>query len=58
VRTEHRHGRAGSAWATENGAVSVDGLGQFSVTLYQEHWLKLLATADQIKRFIEENRGG
>ena len=42
---------------SEKGAVSVYGLGRFPVTLYQEQWLKLLAMADQIKRFIEENRG-
>src|SRR5437868_15242150 len=42
---------------SEKGAVSVYGLGRFPVTLYQEQWLKLLAMADEIKRFIEENRG-
>jgi len=42
---------------SEKGAVSVYGLGRFPVTLYQEQWLKLLAMADEIKHFIEENRG-
>jgi hypothetical protein len=42
---------------SEKGAVSVYGLGRFPVTLYQEQWLKLLAMADEIKQFIEENRG-
>ncbi len=41
---------------SEKGAVSVYGLGRFPVTLYQEQWLKLLAMADEIKVFIEENR--
>lgn len=41
---------------SEKGAVSVYGLGRFPVTLYQEQWQKLLAMADQIKEFIEENR--
>ena len=41
---------------SEKGAVSVYGLGRFPVTLYQEQWLKLLAKADEIIRFIEENR--
>jgi len=41
---------------SEKGAVSVYGLGRFPVTLYQEQWRKLLATADEIKAFIEENR--
>jgi hypothetical protein len=41
---------------SEKGAVSVYGLGRFPVTLYQEQWTKLLASADEIKAFIEENR--
>ncbi len=41
---------------SEKGAVSVYGLGRFPVTLYQEQWVKLLAMADEIKRFIEENK--
>jgi hypothetical protein len=41
---------------SEKGAVSVYGLGRFPVTLYKEQWLKLLAMADEIKQFIEENR--
>ena len=41
---------------SEKGAVSVYGLGRFPVTLYQEQWGKLLAAADDIKAFIEENR--
>lgn len=42
---------------SEKGAVSVYGLGRFPVTLYQEQWVKLLALADEIKSFIEENKG-
>lgn len=41
---------------SEKGAVSVYGLGRFPVTLYQEQWTKLLAIADEIKTFIEENK--
>jgi hypothetical protein len=41
---------------SEKGAVSVYGLGRFPVTLYQEQWQKLLALAEEIKAFIEENR--
>lgn len=40
---------------SEKGAVSVYGLGRFPVTLYKEQWLKLLAAADQVKTFIQEN---
>ena len=51
--------RAGSASmkVSEKGAVSVYGLGRFPVTLYQEQWLKLLGMADEIKAFIEANKG-
>jgi len=51
--------RAGSISlkVSEKGAVSVYGLGRFPVTLYREQWLKLLAMADEIKQFIEENDG-
>ena len=41
---------------SEKGAVSVYGLGRFPVTLYQEQWTKLLALAEEIKSFIEENK--
>ncbi len=37
--------------------MSVYGLGRFPVTLYQEQWLKLLDTADDIRAFIKENEG-
>ena len=42
---------------SEKGAVSVYGLGRFPVTLYQEQWIKLLSLADEIRQFIEENKG-
>jgi hypothetical protein len=41
---------------SEKGAVSVYGLGRFPVTLYQEQWTKLLALAEEIKTFIEQNK--
>ncbi len=40
---------------SEKGALSVYGLGRFPVTLYREQWEKLLAMADQIRQFIEDN---
>jgi len=48
---------ATSLKVSEKGGVSVYGLGRFPVTLYKEQWLKLLALADDIRRFIEENAG-
>lgn len=40
---------------SDKGALSIYGMGRFPVTLYKEQWLKLLAIADDIKKFIEEN---
>jgi hypothetical protein len=42
---------------SENGAVSVYGLGRFLVTLYKERWLKLLDMSDDIRAFITANEG-
>lgn len=40
---------------SEKGALSIYGMGRFPVTLYKEQWVKLLAVADEIKKFIEDN---
>ena len=40
---------------SEKGALSVYGMGRFPVTLYKEQWLKLMAIADDIKKFISDN---
>lgn len=45
-----------SVKASTKGAVSVYGLGRFPVTLYAEQWERLLANAEKVKGFIEENR--
>ncbi len=37
------------------GGVSVYGLGRFPFTLYKEQWEKLLAIADDIRTFMQEN---
>ncbi len=50
-----KRGGATSIRVSEEDGVSVYGLGRFPVTLYKEQWLKLLAMADGIKRFIAEN---
>lgn len=42
---------------SEKGGVSVYGLGRFPVTLYVEQWEKLLGRVEDVRRFIEENRG-
>ncbi len=41
---------------SEKGGVSVYGLGRFLVTLYYEQWIRLLARANELRTFIEENK--
>ena len=60
LRKENEALKARAAHATaikvsEKGGVSVYGLGRFPVTLYKEQWLKLLAMAEEITRFIAEH---
>lgn len=40
----------------EKGGVSVYGLGRFPVTLYYEQWIRLLDTAPDLRKFLEENK--
>ena len=42
---------------SEKGGVSVYGLGRFPVTLYYEQWLRLLDNAEDLRAFLEENKG-
>jgi hypothetical protein len=42
---------------SEKGGVSVYGLGRFPVTLYYEQWQRLLGAADELKAFLETNKG-
>ncbi len=42
---------------SQKGAVSLYGMGRFPVTLYQEQWLKVLDFGEEIRKFIEENKG-
>jgi hypothetical protein len=41
---------------SEKGGVSVYGLGRFPVTLYYEQWHRLLGTADDLRKFLEDNK--
>jgi hypothetical protein len=41
---------------SEKGGVSVYGLGRFPVTLYYEQWVRLLASADALRSFLERNK--
>ncbi len=42
---------------SEKGAVSVYGLQRMPVTLYVEQWERLLAFADDLKKFMQEHEG-
>ena len=42
---------------SDKGGVSVYGLGRFPVTLYYEQWIKLLDRAQDLRDFLEENKG-
>jgi len=41
---------------SEKGGVSVYGLGRFPVTLYYEQWHRLLTAADDLGKFLEDNK--
>lgn len=56
-RLKQQQARGLNLKVSEKGAVSVYGLGRFPVTLYKEQWLRLLASADEIRAFIEANEG-
>jgi hypothetical protein len=42
---------------SDKGGVSVNGLGRFPVTLYYEQWLRLLDRTQDLRDFLEENKG-
>ncbi len=42
---------------SDKGGVSVYGLGRFPVTLYYEQWSKLLDKAQELRDFLEQNKG-
>jgi hypothetical protein len=42
---------------SDKGGVSVYGLGRFPVTLYYEQWIGLLDSAEELRAFLEQNKG-
>ena len=54
LKQRNKSDRFVSIKVSDKGVVTVHGLGRFPVN--QDQWLKLLATADEIKTFIEEKR--
>jgi hypothetical protein len=55
LKESQSKGRAVTMKVSEKGGLSVYGMGRFPVTLYKEQWLKLLAMADDINKFIQDN---
>ena len=47
--------RGVSLKVSEQGGLSVYGVGRFPVTLYKEQWTKLLDMVDDIRAFIRSN---
>jgi hypothetical protein len=41
---------------SDKGAVSVYGMGRFPTTLYYEQWTRLLDRAEDLRKFLEENK--
>jgi hypothetical protein len=41
---------------SDKGAVSVYGMGRFPTTLYYEQWIRLLDRAEDLRKFLEENK--
>lgn len=41
---------------SEKGGASVYGLGRFPVTLYYEQWMRLLDRAEDLRKFLDENK--
>jgi hypothetical protein len=56
VETKKRSG-AMEFRVSEKGGVSVYGLGRFPVTLYYEQWVRLLDASENLRQFLEENKG-
>jgi len=55
---ERKSGRTGSLEfrVSEKGGASVYGLGRFPVTLYYEQWVRLLDAAQDLRKFLENNK--
>jgi intein/homing endonuclease len=59
ARVEELGRRQGSGLrfkVSEKGALSVYGFGRFPVTLYYEQWVRLLASEQELRRFLATNR--
>jgi hypothetical protein len=57
LKTKEARSGSISFKVSDKGGVSVYGLGRFPVTLYYEQWIKLLDRAQDLRDFLEENKG-
>ena len=56
-QASHKRSGALEFRVSEKGGVSVYGLGRFPVTLYYEQWARLLEAGEQLREFLQENKG-
>jgi hypothetical protein len=57
LEAKQQRGSTMSFKVSDKGGVSVYGLGRFPVTLYYEQWVRLLDKAQELREFLEVNKG-
>ena len=57
LEAKQQRGSTMSFKVSDKGGVSVYGLGRFQVTLYYEQWVRLLDKAQELREFLEVNKG-
>jgi len=57
LEAKQTRGNIMSFKVSDKGGVSVYGLGRFPVTLYYEQWVRLLDKAQELREFLEANKG-
>ena len=58
LEAEQKRGSSVTFKVSDKGGVSIYGLGRFPVTLYYEQWIRLLDKAEDLRKFLEENKSG
>jgi hypothetical protein len=53
---KHKKSRTITLKVSERGCMSIYGLQRFPVSLYKEQWEIILDNADNIRKFLEENK--
>ena len=58
LKAKEERGSSGLTFkVSDKGGISVYGLGRFPVTLYYEQWVRLLDKAQELREFLEANKG-